>query len=566
MVDGESEIDDANFFLSPKGKTDAKSELEATLKALLNETQLDDNATACRFPARKAWLEEKLGIEEFAQVECKEYEQIVERLSPRSVTLVFPAAHINSPASMFGHTFLRINSKYESPLLAYAINYAANADPDKENATVFAIKGLFGGYYGRYSLLPYYEKLKEYRDAEQRDIWEYNLDFSQEETMRMVRHIWELNGTESRYYFFTENCSYNMLWLMEVARPSVDLKRYFNYQVAPLESVHAANAEQIIKSQTYRASKRTKLLEYEKRISKKNITFVSALVKGEAKSEKLLEDSEVSQEQKKLVYEAAIELLESYYSKSGMSKEEYLERFHVFTKARATLGKGEELAIKTPDNPLLGHRAVRVVGGYGERNGEAIGFLGIRPAYHDLRDSGVGFLRGTQIEFLNFMLSYDEKEKLEVESATILSIVSFAQRSEFYNSLSWRVNVGWDRNSLAQRANFTSSVGAGYSFGNEYGYVYGMLDPFFYVDEGFVSGVGGSVGAAFDKYAFASTNLELTKRYYDGGEQQSLVDFTQSFRATQNLQLQLKYNYKERDNRASNANEQSFLAFVNYYF
>jgi hypothetical protein len=63
-------------------------------------------------------------------------------MDPQSVTLVFSSAHINSPASMFGYTFLRIDSSYESKMLSYAVNYAAGADPDKENGMVFAVKGL----------------------------------------------------------------------------------------------------------------------------------------------------------------------------------------------------------------------------------------------------------------------------------------------------------------------------------------------------------------------------------------------------------------------------------------
>ena len=132
MDNGESEIDDKKFFFAQDGKTNAKNELIATIDALLNETRFDDNSTACRFPARKAWLKEKLNITDFPNVECKEYDKILKRLNPKSATLVFPAAHINSPASMFGHTFLRINSAYNSKLLSYAINYAANADPSKE--------------------------------------------------------------------------------------------------------------------------------------------------------------------------------------------------------------------------------------------------------------------------------------------------------------------------------------------------------------------------------------------------------------------------------------------------
>ena len=262
MEDGISEIDDARFFLAQNGNT--KSELHATIDALLNESTFDDNSTACRFPARKAWLKEQLEGIEFPEVKCDEYDKILDRLDPKSATLVFPSAHINSPASMFGHTFLRINSAYDSKLLSYAINYAADADPSKENGVIFAIKGLIGGYFGKYSLLPYYDKLKEYRDAEQRDIWEYDLNLSEEEVLRMVRHIWELNETHSFYYLSTQNCSYNMLWFLEAARPELDLRSYFSFQVIPLETVHATKAEGVIKKHFYRPSKRTILLQYEK--------------------------------------------------------------------------------------------------------------------------------------------------------------------------------------------------------------------------------------------------------------------------------------------------------------
>jgi len=566
MVDGESEIDDARFFFAPDGKTNAKNELNATIEALLHEKRFDDNSSACKFPARKAWLQEKLDITDFPEVTCKEYDKTLSRLAPKSATLVFPSAHINSPASMFGHTFLRINSKYKSPLLAYAINYAANANPDKENGVVFAIKGLVGGYYGNYSLLPYYEKLKEYRDAEQRDIWEYDLDLNEEEVLQMVRHIWELNGTHSNYYFFTENCSYNMLWFIEVARPSIHLREYFNYQIIPLETVHVSKEEKIIEKENYRPSKRTILLEYQELIEDKNIHYVKELIDSQISSSDLLANKSIKLQQKMYILEASTEFLEYSYGKNSMTKETYLEIFHNLTKARASLGRGAELKITTPPNPINSHRAIRTTAGFGSRDGSAIGFLGIRPAYHDLEDSNYGFLRGTQIEFGDILLSYTKDRELEVENATIVSIVSLAQRSEFFDSFSWRMNLGWDNDYLQENASFTTSIGAGYSFGNEYAYTYIMIDPLFYVADGFTAGIGGSFGIVVDHYSFMSSNFKATQRYYDNEENQLLLNFTQSFRVSQNLQLQMKYNYKDKLIDSLKSDEQTFSAFVNYYF
>ena len=559
MVDGESEIDDSSFFFSPSGKTNAKDELDATLDAFFTEERFDDNSSACLFPARKSWLQEKLNIDNFVNVECREYDDTLERLNPKSATLVFPAAHINSPASMFGHTFLRINSAYKSRLLSYAINYAADANPDKENAALFAVKGLFGGYFGKYSLLPYYEKLKEYRDTEQRDIWEYDLNLNEEEVLRMTRHIWELNGTQSDYYFFTENCSYNMLWLIELARPTVHLREHFYFEVIPLETVHATKAEGLISETQYRASKRSILLEYEELLEEKYLELPRKLVDREIKLQDIVSDGTIPPQQKQY-----IQFLEYSFSKNDMEKEEYIELFHNLSKERASLGRGERLYIETPQDPIESHRAIRVTAGIGYREGEAIGFLGIRPAYHDLEDSNYGFLRGTQIEFLNIELSYSE-EKTELEDATILSITSLAQRSEFFDSFSWRTKFAWDRDYLDYETNFIATIGAGYSWGNELAYTYIMIDPLFYVADEFIGGVGGSLGLVIDKYDFMSTNIEVTRRYYDNGGEQNLAKMVQSFRLSQNLQLKFKYNYKATETIVKE-DEQTYRAAINYYF
>lgn len=565
MNNGISEIDDERFFLSSKGKTSAKDELNATIDALFNETIFDDNSTACRFPARKAWLTEELSITNLPEVKCEKYDAILKRLKPKSVTLVFPSAHINSPASMFGHTFLRINSAYDSKLLSYAVNYAADANPDEENAVLFAIKGLFGGYFGRYSLLPYYDKLKEYRDSEQRDIWEYDLDFSEEETLRMIEHIWELNETHSYYYFFTENCSYNMLWFLEAARPALHLREYFNYQVIPLETAHAANLENIIKDKFFRPSKRTTLLKYEELIEKKHIHFPIKLVDSVVSIEELLANTYIEVQQKRYILEASIELLEYKFSKGKIEKESYLKQFHEFSKARASLGQGDKLDIRTPPNPIDSHRAIRASIGGGFRDGKSIGFLGIRPAYHDLEDSNYGFLRGTQIEFMNLELSYSNSD-LKIEDATILSIVSLAQRSDFFDNLSWRTKFGWDRNSLESSANFIGTVGVGLSWGNKLGYTYIMADPLFYLDGDSRSAISGSIGIVFDKYDYMSTNIEATRRWYDNGEEQNIVALSQSFRVAQNTQVKFKYDYKERSKQEAIGNEDSLRVYLNFYF
>jgi len=545
MPNGTSEIDDETFFLSPEGQTDAQAELSATIFALYNEQTFDDNATACRFPARKWWLVRELNMTDLPNVVCRKFDDLMKRVDPQSASLIFPSAYINSPASMFGHTFIRIDSSYNSKMLSFAINYAANADTETENGLVFAVKGLIGGYYGNYSLLPYYEKIKEYRDSEERDMWEYDLDLKPEEMEQMMRHIWEIHDTYSWYYFFTENCSYNMLWLIEAAKPNAHLRKYFNFQVIPPETIHAAISEGIVTERHYRPARRSKLLAYEKYLQDDEIDDVFALARAEKDPGQFLNQSAKPVQTKRYILEASSEFIEYDYLAGDINTSVYRNRLHTILSARAVLGKGERIDIPTPVNPMRGHRALRVKAETGLRNGEPIQFFGIRPANHDIKDSDVGFLRGTQIEFFDLLFSYSQDE-YNVEKATLLSIVSLAPRSKFFKPFSWRLGIGWDRNHLTDSTKFGGNLSGGLTWGNDVGYVYLLADALFYTDSDMTIGIGGVGGAVIYEGRDCKTNIEITHRLYDTGDDQLIFNASQHYRSSQNTAFSFAYEYVEK--------------------
>jgi len=220
-------VDAHNFFNSPSGKTDPRAELEATLASFFSIANAEEREhPQCVFVARYAWLKQALSFDgkKLPEQRCLRFERWYSRLNPRQLSLVFASAYLNNPASMFGHTLLRIDAEGQDEgtrLLAYAANYAANAN--QERGLSFAINGVFGGYPGRFSVAPYYRKVKEYGDIDNRDLWEYQLNFSREEVERVLKHLWELWLVYFDYFFFDENCSYHLLSLLEVARPGLRL-------------------------------------------------------------------------------------------------------------------------------------------------------------------------------------------------------------------------------------------------------------------------------------------------------------------------------------------------------
>lgn len=459
--------------------------------------------------------------------------------------MVFPAAHINSPASMFGHTFLRIDSAYESKLLSHAINYAATADMATENGIIFAIKGLFGGYSGVYSMLPYYEKLKEYRDSDQRDIFEYNLNLSEEEVHTIILHIWELKDAYSWYYFFDENCSYNMLWLLEIARDGVALREQFFHQVIPIETIFAIEDAQLVASKAYRPSLRTKLLKYEALLGYRNSKLAYELAYGRLKPSDIEQAQQINAQEKSYIFEVTALYLEYLHIEAKISSEAYKKRFHNTNVARAKLGKQKEVTYKTPYNPDKSHRSRRIELASGSYNGYLQNALGFRLTYHSLDDSPNGLLDGTEIKFADLLAIYSEDE-LFLEKATLLSITSISPISQFIEPISWRTSFGFDRDTRDNALIFQGSVGAGVALGTSYFNTYLFSDLFSYFDTLDKSGVSVSAGLIINESEHFRTTLEVKERLFSDGGFQNLIKFNQLYSINEYVALKLQYDYTQQ--------------------
>jgi hypothetical protein len=259
-------VDADSFFIAPTGKSDPEAELEATLTSFFQQNEIDelDEGWQCLFIARYHWLKQALKFDpkRLPELACLKFHQWMEELNPQGLTLIFPAAYMNNPASMFGHTLLRIDGQEQDKdtrLLAYTVNFAAVTN--QQRGINFALKGLFGGYPGKFSIAPYYLKVKEYGDIENRDIWEYKLNFTKEEVKQLLRHVWEMRSAYFDYYFLDENCSYQLLSLLEVARPSLYLTNSFSRWAIPGETVRAVVAADLVEEVFFRPARITILRE-----------------------------------------------------------------------------------------------------------------------------------------------------------------------------------------------------------------------------------------------------------------------------------------------------------------
>jgi len=548
----ESLIDDPKFFVSPAGKKDPESELLETIKSFFKEYNDEGSDTRCRFPARYKWLKERLAIDEtmLPGSGCSELEKFLEALNPQSATLVFPSAYMNSPASMFGHTLIRIDGKYQSKLISYAINYAANTGD--EGGISYLIKGLFGFFKGYFSILPYYEKIEEYNDLDMRDMWEYELNLSEDEVMRMVLHIWELKDIYSFYYFFDENCSYNLLFLIEAARPEVNLTDEFGQWVVPSDTLKAVIGKGLVKAVTYRPSRSTRIRHWATFLSPKDKKLAADIASGVVSPNRVMDES-LERQGKIIVLDIAAELVQHRFMRRDIDKEIYQKRFLEILNVRKDLGKqdSEILNIPQPPRPEEGHSSSMVNIGVGTKDNKAYQLTGFRPAYHDLADREHGFQKGSEIIFGSIELRYypDDKKAL-LNRVDIIDIVSLSIRDEFFKPVSWKVYAGFRRETLYDgREHLIYSLNPGFGFASKgfAGIYYAFVEADLQIGRGFghdyTFGVGPSAGIIKDFTKWWKILLSSRFMYHAMGDSNRLyaLEMKHNFSITKDHALRLNF-------------------------
>lgn len=440
-----SYVDDRRFFLAENGRYSPANELAATLRALYAPANLGNRHAQCVFPARTRWLRARLNLDDLPQVDCPDFQHWYGDISPHSAVLVFPAAYLNSPSSMFGHTLLRIDQADtqadQTALLSYAINFGAYVE-GSDNSMLYAWKGLAGGYPGLFSLVPYQQKLAEYRSLENRDLWEYQLNLTPEETGRLVEHVWELQQIRFDYYFFDENCSYRLLELLQVARPGLQLTEQFPLAAIPTDTVKAVKAAGLVQRTDYRPSRERELLARAAPLSASE----QALAKRMADTPAAAGDpafNALPRGQQALVLDTAYRL--QRYEATGQPRDaERSQRSFALLQA-INRNPPPALAVERPGLPEEGHPSRTWELGLGTRDDRAFAEYGLRMAYHDLQDNAYGFPLGAQIELGGLKVRQYEGGEWQLQQFNLATIRSLSPRNDLLKPWSWQVSGGLER-------------------------------------------------------------------------------------------------------------------------
>ncbi len=469
-----SEVDGPGFFFSPNGYDKPEEELRAFLIDVYSDKKVGKLKLPipCSFPERTRFVKEKFNLS-IETPTCEVFERFMEQFhGPQSVSIVFSSAYPNNPASMFGHTFLKINSSRNTDLLDVGLNFAAVV-ADDENGMAFVWLGTTGGYIGQWSTKPYYVKVREYSNFESRDLWEYKLSLTSEETIRLIHHIWELEvNSYFDYFFFDENCSYQILAAIEAIRPHWDLLKHTIYLI-PGESVkYVTIVDGAVQEVKFRPSLFNRIHSRYQALSPDEIKIFHSVVSKELEPEQV-------------VSRIAAEAIITYYDyiqndRPEFFKENYGDDLEKMRARRAELGllteeeKQRVPIIEGTTRPEMGHDSYSfstTLGHYsttGSRNDS--GFLGLRikSAYHDLLNNDQGYTPYAHIDFPYFEVRYFQNQhRWLIEEIGGIGTTSITPVTDLKTPISFRGLINYRR--FEQENDFDlyqvhGEIGGGLSF------------------------------------------------------------------------------------------------------
>lgn len=454
----ESKIKDPHFFITTNGCFEPIAEYQAIHDSLLTRTLGTEEGYACKFPARASFVAEKEGLV-FEPWACKRLSYFLNRKLPIGITLVYASPSMKSASTLFGHTFIKLDSESKEGLLDTTISYAAETNNSNDLDLVW--NGLTGGFKGVFTATPFYRRLSGYSNIEDRDLWEFPLELTPDESKRVALHSFELMSVSTPYYFMDDNCS-GLLW--DLIKGSGSLK--FNKTASltpsqvwmtPLDLVQNLQTLGLISRQRYIPSlaKRLELLYTDSNLDQR--ARVSMLFEDNVQLAQIKLES-------KIEVDLASALAEYKLSKSEITQENFSQ---VMSKLPSSIAPQPPMST----SPLKSHKSRMLQIGYQHEFSNSFLNLKIKPTYHSLDDPVDGFPLGMSLDFMTIETHVNlQTASMKLNRLDLIDLNSLTPYKNYSKNVSWKYYLGLNRENMtsgSQDLNFDSLIGLGATYYTE---------------------------------------------------------------------------------------------------
>lgn len=554
LHEAKSSVNTSDFFLSPNGSTNAKAELIATIKALTSVAQ-----TQCQFPARAIFIIKHFPNLVLPKSQCQSYKAYLDSFQTRSMSLIYASGYLGNPASMYGHVFLKFNGEVEHDLLDNTFSYGAKV-PENESPLVYVAKGIFGGYEGKFSNQKYHHQHLTYNESELRDLWEYKLNVSEDDILFLLAHLYELENTKLQYYFFKQNCAFQLAKLLGLVidAPIIAPNKLWvmPYDLIMMLNRHGAE-HHLISDVVYRGSRQEALYAKWNQLNKREKKYLVELIDSSSNEVSSVLNNLTSQSAKKVIdtlydYYAFIEVKESQLDAEQAAKKKAL----LLARFALPAGKTQWVnPIKNPPHMAQDTTLLQVSGVHNEKFGEALE-LRFRANYYDLLSVNVARIPFSELSTFDLRLLYSQdKSSLKLRELTLIRIINLnASNTDlpYDNGYAWKVAAGYKPQSLSctscSSAYFDGFVGKAWSRSENWA-AYGALSVSATGSNefgGYIS-AGPEIGGVFNITPQYAVSLAIGYQSYlnDLSQDRKYLAFEQRFLQHRSYDIRTSINYDE---------------------
>jgi len=403
------------FYFSENGRNSPADELHATIQAFSNPTASSSaNNPLCQFPARRLWIEANSDLT-FKEADCPEFAEWAQLDTARSISMLFATGHFSSPASFFGHNFLKINQDNGgSYLLDTAINFGALIPPN-ENPLTYLATGIFGGYEAVYSAEPFYRFLSKYGEEDLRDVWEYELALTKEQQVLLISHLWELKDMQFPYFFFRENCAYHISALLNLFTTAEYVPKYMPWAmpITVFDGMMTAeiDGKPLIANIELHRSRRTLFQDRFAQSPPKIKRLIHLHALGDVDFDKTEGYKALSEDEKIWLIDTLLDYSTFMSKEKGGDVHKEVQRQLLLQRLSLKQGEIEASLIDKSNPPHLGQKpGYAAIGITSRHQASGMGFVRIRPAYYDFLGIEAGRKPHALFTLFDTQLNFDDED------------------------------------------------------------------------------------------------------------------------------------------------------------
>ncbi len=506
-------IDAPDFFLAADGANNPKAELLAFTRHAFSD-QPERRKVQCRFPRRTKYLLKALGGKlQIPPADCPEFRS----MKATGIYVVFSSYFLESPASYFGHIFLRVEKRgsdeKHNALLDPIISFGAKHGD--VNVLNYVAGGLLGWFPGVYEVAPMHMKIQQYNNYESRDLWEYRLNLTEEQLGDLELSLFEVMPAYSDYYYLSRNCSLLIAKLIEAVEPRVQFSAGSRVWTSPIEAM-----KQLVqtlgepKPSSVRASSRRRFLAKSAGLTESEFGLVKSMIDTDS----IVDISTLSLNRQAEVLETLVEFIEFDQNLAGPAKAEkysLLRQRALFARAKNPSTTQINIEIPERENPVLiiPEKSIRIGVLYAGK--KSYGLIGVRPSLKALNSTSTGFMLGMGIHVFDVDV-YMDKEELGLHEFDLLLLENYQAAIPLKSGIGGGVRFSFGRlhHQPAKPYSLDIEFSRNYGWGNSHAlgfFEYGIYSHFLSGKDrnhlGFFPGLG--VVAEWEKVVKASAKVRV---------------------------------------------------------